>query len=126
MEFVWRGVGGTPSAQTGLTPNRENAALRRDLRNDDWCNLVGDNGLGFVVVDADRVERAHSAVGHPVGVDVVKRRRYINRLWGSAGSCTHAPQAAANDITVGLRDREKKRQQGGLRGSKETLRMSNM
>lgn len=81
---------------------------RRDLRDDDRCNLVGDNGLGFAVVDVDHVEWTHAAMGHPVGLDVVSRRLYINRLWGSAGSCTHAPQAAANYINLRLRDRKKR------------------
>lgn len=75
-----------------------------DLRDDDRCDFVGDNGLGLVVVDVDCLKGAHAkrlpAVGHPVAMDTLKRRRYGNRLWCGTGSCTHAPQAAVNDIAA--------------------------
>lgn len=92
------------SDQRGLTPNCENADSGRDLRDDDRCDFVGDNGLGLVVVDVDCLKGAHAkrlpAVGHPVDMDALKWRRYGNRLWRGTGSCTHAPQAAVNDIAA--------------------------
>lgn len=99
------GSGCLRSDQRGLTPNCQNADSGRDLRDDDRCNFVGDNGLGLVVVDVDRLEGAHAkrlpAVGHSVDVDALERGRYRNGLWCGAGSCTHAPQAAVNDMAVG-------------------------
>lgn len=99
------GSGCLRSDQRGLTPNCQNADSGRDLRDDDRCNFVGDNGLGLVVVDVDRLEGAHAkrlpAVGHSVDVDALERGRYRNGLWCGAGSCTHAPQAAVNDKAVG-------------------------
>lgn len=99
------GSGCLHSDQRGLTPNCQNADSGRDLRDDDRCNFVGDNGLGLVVVDVDRLEGAHAkrlpAVGHSVDVDALKRGRYRNGLWCGAGSCTHAPQTAVNDMAVG-------------------------
>lgn len=93
------------SDQRGLTPNCENADSGRDLRDDDRCNFVGNNGLGLVVVDVDRLEGAHAkrlpAVCHSVDMDALERGRYGHGLWCSAGSCTHAPQAAANDMAAG-------------------------
>lgn len=93
------------SDQRGLTPNCENADSGRDLRDDDRCDFVGDNGLGLVVVDVDCLKGAHAkrlpAVGHPVAMDTLKGRRYGHGLWRGTGSCTHAPQAAADDIAVG-------------------------
>lgn len=98
------GVGCHHGDQKGLTPNCENADTGRDLRDDDRCDFVGDNGLGLVVVDVDCLEGAHAkrlpAVSHPVAMDTLKLRRYRNRLWCCTGSCTHAPQAAVNDIAV--------------------------
>lgn len=94
------------SDQRGLTPNCDNADSGRDLRDDDRCDFVGDNGLGLVVVDVDCLKGAHAkrlpAVGHPVAMDTLNWR---NRLWCGAGSCTHAPQAAVNDIAA-LRNRK--------------------
>lgn len=85
----------------GLTPNREDADSRRDLRDDDGCNLVGDNRLGLAVVDADRLEGARADglldVGHAVTVNSLDGRRYRNGLLCGTRSCTHAPQAAVND-----------------------------
>lgn len=51
---------GDHSDQRGLTPNCENADSRRDLRDDDRCDFVGDNGLGLVVVDVDCLKGAHA------------------------------------------------------------------
>lgn len=77
--------------------------FRRDLRDDDGGHFVGDNGLALAAVYADRLEgaRAHRllVVGHPVAVVTLKGGR--NGLWRCAGSCTHAPQAAVNDIAAG-------------------------
>lgn len=114
------GGGCHPSDQRGLTPNCENADSGRDLRDDDRCDFVGDNGLGLVVVDADCLKGAHaqrlSAVCHPVAMDTLKRRRYGNRLWRGAGSCTHAPQAAVNDTAAdsetGSKHKDTQRRQG--------------
>lgn len=90
--------------QRRLTPNCENADSGRDLRDDNRCDFVGDNGLGLVVVDVDCLKGAHAkrlpAVGHPVAVDTLEWRRYRNWLWCGAGSCTHAPQAAVNDMAA--------------------------
>lgn len=105
--FGWGGGGSGGchhSDQRGLTTNCENADSGRDLRDDDRCDFVGDNGLGLVVVDVDRLKGAHAkrlpAVGHSVDMDTLKWWRYWNRLWCGTGSCTHAPQAAVNDIAV--------------------------
>lgn len=100
-----KGSGGCHrSDQRGLTPNCENADLGRDLRDDDRCDFVGDNGLGLVVVDVDCLKGAHAkrlpAVGHSVDTDALKWGRYGSRLRCGTCSCTHAPQAAVNDITV--------------------------
>lgn len=98
--------GGHCCDQRGLTPNCKNANSGTDLRDDDRCNFVGDNGLGLVIVDVDCLKRAHAkrllAVGHPVAMDTLKRRCYGNRRWCGTGSCTHAPQAAVNDIASNL------------------------
>lgn len=76
----------------------------KDLRDDDRCDFVGDNGLGLVVVDVDCLKGAHAkrlpAVGHSVDMDTLERGRYRNRLWCGTGSCTHAPQAAVNHIAA--------------------------
>lgn len=96
------GWGWHHSDQRGLTTNCENVDSGRDLRDDDGCDFVGDNGLGLVAVDVDRLKGARAerppAVGHPVAMDNLKRRRDGNRLWRGTGSCTHAPQAAVNHI----------------------------
>lgn len=93
------------SDQRGLTPNCKNGDSRRDLRDDDRGDFVGDNGLGLVVVDVDRLKGAHAkrlpAVGHSVDMDALQRGRYGNGLRCGAGSCTHAPQAAVNGMAVG-------------------------
>lgn len=92
------------SDQRRLTPNCENADSGRDLRDDDRCDFVGDNGLGLVVVDVDRLKGTHAkrlpAVGHSVDMDILKRGRYRNWLRCGTGSRTHAPQAAVNDIAA--------------------------
>lgn len=76
----------------------------KDLRDDDRCDFVGDNGLGLVVVDVDCLKGAHAkrlpAVGHSVDVDALERGCYRNRLWCGTGSRTHAPQAAVNHIAA--------------------------
>lgn len=99
------GSGCLRSDQRGLTPNCKNGDLRKDLRDYDRGDFVGDNGLGLVVVDVDRLKGAHAkrlpAVGHSVDMDTLERRRYRNGLRCGAGSCTHAPQAAVNDMAVG-------------------------
>lgn len=99
------GSGCLRSDQRGLTPDCKNGDSRRDLRDDDRGDFVGDNGLGLVVVDVDRLKGAHAkglpAVGHSVDMDALERGRYRNGLRRGAGSCTHAPQAAANDMAVG-------------------------
>lgn len=99
------GSGCLRSDQRGLTPNCKNGDSRRDLRDDDGGHFVGDNGLGLVVVDVDRLKGARAerlpAVGHPVDVDALELGRYGNGLRCGAGSCTHAPQAAVNDMAVG-------------------------
>lgn len=104
--FSWRAGEGHRSDQRGLTPNCENANSGADLRDDDRCNFVGDNGLGLVIVNVDCLKGAHAkrlpAVGHPVSMDTLKRRCYGNRRWCGTGSCTHAPQAAVNDIAPNL------------------------
>lgn len=103
---IWaEGSGGCHrSDQRGLTPNCENADSGRDLRDDDRCDFVGDNGLGLVVVDVDCLKGARAkrlpAVGHSVDADALKWGRYRSRLRCGTGSCTHAPQAAVNDITA--------------------------
>ena len=106
----WRGGGCPRSDQRRLTPNCENADSGRDLRDDDRCDFVGDNGLGLVVVDVDCLKGAHvkrlPAVGHPVAVDTLQWRRCGHCLRCGTGSCTHAPQAAVNDIAGGLRNRK--------------------
>lgn len=99
------GSGCLRSDQRGLTPNCKNGDLRKDLRDYDRGDFVGDNGLGLVVVDVDRLKGAHAkrlpAVGHSVDMDTLERWRYRNGLRCGAGSCTHAPQAAVNDMAVG-------------------------
>lgn len=104
--FGWKAGGGHGHDQSGLTPNCENANSGTDLRDDDRCDFVCDNGLGLVVVDVDRLKGTHArrlpAVGHPVAMDTLTRRCYGNRRWCGTGSRTHAPQAAVNDIAVNL------------------------
>lgn len=104
--FGWKAGGGHSRDQRGLTPNCENANSGTDLRDDDRCDFVGDNGLGLVVVDVDCLKGTRAkrlpAVGHPVAMDTLKRRCYGNRRWCCTGSCTHAPQAAVNGIVLNL------------------------
>ena len=93
-----------------LTEHSWGPAAAGGLRDDDGCHLVGDYGLGLVVVDVDRLEGAHTkrlpAVCHPVAMDTFKWRCGRDGLWRCAGSCTHAPQAAVNDIVAELVDQE--------------------
>lgn len=106
------GLGCLRSDQRGLTPNCKNGDWRRDLRDDDRGDFVGDDGLGLVVVDVERLKGAHAerlpAVGHSVHMDALQRGRHGNGLRCCAGSCTHAPQAAVNDMDSGAQKQEAK------------------
>lgn len=93
-----------------------------DLRDDDRCDFVGDNGLGLVVVDVDCLEGAHAerlpAVGHPVHLETLEWRGGGDWLRCGTGSCTHAPQAAAERrrrrsgmLAVTLRRKKKQEKQ---------------